>query len=142
MAKIAKCFGIILMWSLFSCSTQDDDLLSIEFSADSSKIVLKNISAGGLLQLKKNLVTDSSYQKLVSVLQTPSDDDSTGMELEWPGQLTLENDQLVYLPDTPFVKGQHYLVQTIINAHFGNKKEVLTSDIGHRIKNQQQLLVR
>lgn len=142
MAKIAKCFGIILMWTLFSCSTTGDDRLTIEFSADSSKILLKNISSGGLLQLKKNLAVDSSYQKLVAVLQTPADDDSTSMELEWPGHLSLEQDQLIFSPDTPFIKGKHYLVETIINAQFGTKKEILSSDIGHRLKAQQQILLR
>ena len=142
MAKIAKCFGIILMCTLFSCSTKESDQLKIEFSADSSRIVLKNISSSGLLQLKKNLPTDSSYQKLVSVLQTPADDDSISMELECPGHLMLEKDQLVFLPDTPFVKGKHYLVETLVNTHFGGKKDVLTSDVGHRLKAQQKVLVR
>jgi len=127
---------------LFACNTIKDEHLLIDFSVDSSAIVITNITPSGLLQLKNHLETDSAYQKLVTVLQTPTDNDSTGMEINWPGKLFLKKDQLVFSPDTPFAKGKSYLVETILNSRFASAKEILKSEVGHAVKSQQQILKR
>lgn len=140
MFKEIKLF--LVMSFLCACSTSNNKSLQIDFSADSSMIIFKQIEPAGLLQLKNNLPTDTQYQKLVSVLQTPGDDDSTSMEMEWPGKLVMDNDQLVFVPDSPFRKGKLYLVQTMLHADFATTKEVLHAEVGHHVKPQQQLLKR
>lgn len=126
----------------FGCSTANDKPLSINFSADSANILIYNIYPAGLYKIKNNIKTDTLYQKLISVLQTPADDDSASMEIEWPGNLTITGDSLVFRPDKPFVKGGHYLVETILNVTFASGEEILKADVGHKVKAQQKTLIR
>jgi hypothetical protein len=142
MFKDIKLFLIIPCLLVFACKLSNHVPLQIDFSADSTKIVLSNIDPSSLHQLANNLTTDTAYQKLVAVLQTPTDDDSTSMEIEWPGKLSLVGHQLIFTPDRAFVKGKSYLVETIINAQFASKKEVLKSEVGHVVKPQQKILTR
>lgn len=132
----------ILFFILFSCSSPEDKPLEISFSTDSTQIVVKNIDQAGLFQLKANLETDSAYQQLVSVLQTPTDDDSIGMEKEWLGKLNLNEDKLVFTPDIPFIKGKTYLVETILNAQFATGEDILKDKVGTQIRPQQKTLKR
>ena len=142
MFKYIKIFLFIFCGFLLACNSSNDTTLRIDFSADSTKIVCSNIDPVGLLQLKKNLKTDTMYQNLLSVLQTPADNDSTSMEIEWPGKLSMQGDQLIFTPDTAFKKGKAYLVETMLNAQFASKKEILRSEVGHQIKLQQKILLR
>ena len=142
MFKYIKVFLVIFCGFLFSCNLSNNRTLKIDFSADSTTINCTNIDPAGLRQLKNNLKTDSAYQKLVSVLQTPADDDSTSMEIAWPGKLIMQGDTLVFTPDSTFKKGKTYLVETMLNTHFAIKKEVLRSEVGHTVKPQQKILVR
>lgn len=127
---------------LIACSSTNSKPLSIEFSSDSSKIIIKNINEAGLFKLKSNIKTDSSYQKIVSVLQTPAEDDSTSMEIEYPGNLDMIGDSLVFTPKMPFVKGKLYLVESIMNTQFAKGEEIIKSDVGHMVKAQQKFLKR
>lgn len=127
---------------LAACNGTTNNPFAIKFSADSSKIVISGIDEAALLQLQNHLSSDTSYQQLVSVLQTPMDDDSTSMEMEWPGKLSLKQKDLIFTPTQPFVKGKSYLVETIINAQFASAKDIVKSQIDHKVKSQQQLLKR
>lgn len=142
MFKYIKLASVVFCISLLACQLSNNKPLQIDFSKDSTTIVCSNIDPSGLLQLKKNLKTDTMYQKLLSVLQTPGENDSTEMEIEWPGKLSMKGDQLVFTPDTPFRKGKTYLVETMINAQFASKKDVLRSEVGHQVKPQQKMLKR
>lgn len=82
------------------------------------------------------------YQKLVSVLETPADDDSTSMEREWPGKLTMKEDNVVFKPDSPFLKGKTYLVETKLNMSFGDIEQVIKGNMRTTMNFQQQLLKR
>ena len=93
--------SVICFYFLFSCNTTNEKPLVIVFSSDSSQIVVKDINQVGLFQLKSHIDTDSAYQKLVTVLQTPADDDSTSMEVEWKGKLSLKGDELLFTPNLP-----------------------------------------
>ncbi len=126
----------------FSCNQTKSKPLLIAFSSDSSKIIIKDIDEAGLYRLKSNINADSSYQQLVTVLQTPQDDDSTSMEIEWKGKLNIEGNELVFTPAFPFVKGKTYLIETIINSHFANGEDIISGKVGTHIKSQQQTLKR
>lgn len=132
----------ISFWFLISCNETKNMPLVITFSSDSSQIVLKGINEAGLFQLKNNINTDSSYQQLVTVLQTPVEDDSTSMEIEWQGKLSLKSNELLFTPVQPFIKGKTYLVETIINSQFASGEDIIKDKIGARIKPQQQTLKR
>ena len=82
------------------------------------------------------------YQKLVSVLETPADDDSVSMEREWPGKLSMKEDNVVFMPDTPFLKGKTYLIETQLNMSFGDIEQMIKSKSRTTMRFQQQLLKR
>ena len=132
----------ILFFALFSCNVKNSKPLLITFSKDSTQIVLKDISEAGLFQLKSHLDSDSAYQNLVVVLETPADNDSTSMEMELKGKLSLNENQLVFTPELPFVKGKTYLVETIINAQFASGEDIIKDKVGNHIKPQQKTLLR
>ncbi|TKC12889.1 hypothetical protein FA048_04530 [Pedobacter polaris] len=140
--KIRILIALNLLWLLFACNSTNSKPLLIEFSADSSKIIIGAINEASLYQIKNNIKTDTIYQELVSVLQTPEDDDSTSMEINWPGKLDVIGDSLVFTPKTPFVKGKVYLVETMLNAQFARSEEIVKSNVGHKVKTQQQILRR
>ncbi len=134
--------AIICITLCWSCSTADNNSLEIKFSADSSSILISKIEAAALLQLKNNIKTDTSYQKLVSVLETPADDDSVTMEREWPGKLTMKEDNVVFTPDSPFLKGKTYLVETQLNMSFGDIEKMIKSQSRTTMTFQQHVLKR
>lgn len=128
---------------MFACSPANNKPLLIDFSADSSAIVFDNIDRAGLLQLQnESSGTDSALNGLVSVLQTPSDQDSTLKELPIEGRVVVTDTNLVFIPKMPFVKGRDYLVMTHLNARFGSVKEMLKNELKPGVRAQQQLLTR
>lgn len=130
------------MVMLFACNTTNNKSLLIKFSPDSTSILISNIDPVGLLQLKNNINTDTMYQKLVTVLITPSDDDSLTIEKEWPGGLSMKGNELEFKPDSPFVKGKSYLVSTMLNASFGSVEEIIKGQMGTSLNAQEQVLKR
>lgn len=142
MFKYIKVLGFVICIASFGCNATNNKPLSIRFSSDSNKIIISNINEAGLYQIKANINTDSSYQKLVSVLQTPADEDSTSMEIEWPGKLNVVGDSLVFVPNLPFVRSKVYLVETILNAQFASGKDIVKSRVGFKVRAQQKLLKR
>ncbi|RZL44378.1 MAG: hypothetical protein EOP00_20070 [Pedobacter sp.] len=143
MFKLIKILiSLNLIWLWVGCGSTNSKPLSIEFSSDSSKIIIKNINEAGLFQIKSNLKADTAYQKLVSVLQTPAEDDSTSMEIEWPGKLDIIGDSLLFTPEKPFDKGKLYIVEAMLNVQFAKSEEIVKSDVGHTLKSQQKILKR
>lgn len=142
-----KCFvkliGVMCSVGLFAaCSNANNKPLSIDFSADSTKIVLQHIDQAGLLALKNNKEGDSVLNELVAVLQTPSEQDSAIREEPVVGKMLLTDSSVVFIPTQPFVKGRDYLVITHLNIRFGGAKEVLKGKINYSMKPQQKLLTR
>lgn len=135
-------FVVICIIFFTACNSSSNRVVNIKFSADSSTIIVSNIEAAALLQLKNNIKTDTMYQKLVSVLATPADDDSLSMEREWLGKLTMKSDEVVFTPDSPFLKGKTYLVQTQLNMSFADIEQVLKGQMRTTMNFQQQTLKR
>lgn len=142
MFKYNYFFFLLVIAVFLACTRKDNTKLSIQFSKDSSAIEISNIDLAALLQLKNNLATDTLYQKLVSVLETPADDDSTGIEREWSGKLSMNDDKVVFKPDSSFVKGKTYLVETQLNMSFGDIEQMIKGKMKTTMRFQQQLLKR
>lgn len=145
---MVKCFvrqfcGFLFVVFLFACTSANNKPLLIRFSADSSAIVFDHINRAGLLQLQNEVAdTDSALNDLVSVLQTPSDQESTLKELPIEGRVVVTDSNLVFIPKIPFVKGRDYLVVTHLNTRFGTVKELLKNELKPGIRAHQQLLTR
>ncbi|WP_316842973.1 hypothetical protein [Pedobacter gandavensis] len=128
--------------SFAGCSDANNKPLSIDFSADSSKIVFTHIDPRGLLELQGLKNRDSVLNDLISVLQTPSEKDSLIREEPIPGQMTLSDSSLVFSPLQPFVKGRTYLVITHLNIQFAKPEEIVKGKLSYSIKPQQKVLNR
>lgn len=133
---------VVLGFLLTACTTTNSKPVSIKFSRDSSKILISNINATALLQIKNNINSYASYQNLVTVLQTPAQNDTISIEIDWPGKLNLANATLIFTPKIPFAKGKTYLVSTLINVQFLTTEKVLKSKMEPKVSAQQQILVR
>lgn len=140
MLKLFLSIICICLW--FSCNITENKSLEIKFSKDSSTILISKIEPAALLQLKNNLKSDTMYQKLVSVLETPADTDSVSMEREWPGKISMRGEKVVFKPNRPFLKGKNYLVETPLNMSFGNIQQVMKNKMRTAMNFQQQVLKR
>nr|WP_294874630.1 hypothetical protein [uncultured Pedobacter sp.] len=128
--------------SVFSCTSTNSKPLLIGFSADSSSIVFDNIDQPGLLQLKNAPATDSVFYDVISVLQTPSEKDTAIKEMPVKGQIRINGEEVVFVPEEPFVKGRDYLIITYLNARFGNAEDIMKGKVNYSIKPLQKLLTR
>lgn len=142
-----KCFvkltGVLCTLGLFAaCSNANNKPLSINFSVDSTKIVLSHIDETGFLSLKNSKEADSALNELVAVLQTPSELDSAIREESVPGKMLLTDSNIVFIPLHPFVKGRDYLVITHLNIRFGGVEEIVKGKVSYSMKPQQKMLTR
>lgn len=142
-----KCFvklmGVICSMCLFfACSNANNKPLSIDFSSDSTKIIISHIDQTGLLELKNSNKEDSTLNELLSVLQTPSERDSAIREEPIAGKVVLTDSNIVFVPAEPFRKGRDYLVITHLNIRFGGVEEIVKGKINYSIKPQQKFLTR
>ncbi|RYE37635.1 MAG: hypothetical protein EOP48_28395 [Sphingobacteriales bacterium] len=142
--SISPILSVLLAFSclLFACSSSNNKPLLIHFSADSTSIVFENIDRPGLLQLKSMEGQDSILNDLISVLQTPSESDTTIKELPLPGKMLVTDTSIVFTPEQPFLKGNDYLVITYLNARFGTPEQVLKAQLNTAVKPHQMLLTR
>lgn len=127
---------------LLACSSANNKPLLIGFSADSSAIVFNDIDQSGLLQLKTGQNADSLLHSLVSVLESPSEKDTTIRDAPVKGRFKVSDSNLVFIPAMPFVKGRDYLVITHLNTRFGELKDVVNGGLNNRIKPVSKLLTR
>ena len=132
------CFSL----AFSGCSSSNSKPLSIEFASDSSTIVISNIDKPGLLRLKQLNPQDSLFTELISVLQTPSEQDTAIREELIPGKYAVSDTSVVFIPTQPFIKGREYLVITHMNAKFGDAEQVAKGQLSLGVKPIQKSLVR
>jgi hypothetical protein len=139
---IYSLFLTIVIIGLYSCSSSNSKPLSIEFSADSSAIIITSIDRPGLLRLQQLDAQDSVFRDLIAVLQTPSETDSSISEEPIAGSYKVSDSAVVFSPLQPFVKGREYLVITHINAKFGDAEQVAKGQLSLGVKPVQKSLIR
>jgi hypothetical protein len=127
---------------LFSCSPANNKPVLIAFSADSTAIVFSGVNRAGLFKVRGIPNIDTAYQQVLSVMETPGEDDSTSMELPFPGKLRFTDSSVVFDPLTPFVSGKSYLVVSYMNVKFANTEMVLSEKLNSRLKPDQVVLTR
>lgn len=133
---------LLALMCFSACSRTKNKPLSIAFSADSTAILVSNIDAAGLHQLKNMGNLDSLRTPLLTVMDTPTDEDSTGREQEVPGRTRLVEDVLEFKPDAPFRRGKQYLVISYLNVRFGNLQSALQGTMRNGVRPNQKLLKR
>jgi hypothetical protein len=133
MNVLSKIVFILTICVALGCTTSNNKPVVIDFSADSSMIVITGINPVGLLQLKNSDANESTSGQWVAVT-------TDGKKV--PGEVHIESDTLVFIPAATFVKGKAYLVSTPLNSSFGDGKAVLQGEVNYRIAPQQKLLQR
>lgn len=122
-----------------ACFLKSDSALQINFSSDSTKIVISGVEEANLYQLKNKLDNDSLSRSLVSVAELADD---TGTDRIVQGKLMVDKKAVYFLPEQAFRKGRTYAVSTVLNASFATKVDILKSDVGHAVKPQEKILKR
>lgn len=126
---------------LNACGNKDKNNLVIEFSKDSSAIVISQIAPAGLYALKESYENGDSVE-VISVIQSPGENDSLSREFEVAGKTEIHEKSVWFFPQTPFVKNKNYLVSTSLNMYLGNTKEMLQSRMNLSGKSQEKRLIR
>src|SRR6218665_1780605 len=101
----SKYLGLfIVAFFAISCSNTNNRPI-IQFSGDSTSIIIKNIDEASLLQVKNAYKANADTINMVTVLLKPGELDSIQDELEVPGKINVAGDSLVFNPDSAFMKG-------------------------------------
>jgi hypothetical protein len=130
------------MACLMSCSSANNKPLSIHFSSDSTSIVFSDIDPAGLWQIKNRPGIDTAHADVVSVLEMPSDEDSSAMEHDVVGKLEVTDSYLVFKPEKSFISGKNYLVISYMNVKFATNQKIISGQLNHSVKPQQVVLKR
>lgn len=125
---------------LSACFSGNDSSFDIDFSADSSKIVISGVEEANLYQLKKNLNNDSLSSKFVTVMEIAANASAADQPLA--GKLVVNGNLVYFKPEQAFIKGRNYWVSTVLNTSFATKAAVFKADVGHAVKPQEKILRR
>lgn len=142
-----KCFVkyplvLLLAVFLFSCSSANNKPIVIRFSPDSTAVIFSDIDPAGLLQVKNAPGIDTGYNRILSVMETPSDDDSVSVEKPLPGKVRVTDSTVVFEPLTPFVPGKSYRVVSYMNVKFAGASMIWSGKLNQGVKSNQVLLKR
>jgi len=141
-----KCFPkyfvlFIVAFVAISCSNTNNRPI-IQFSADRTSIIIKNIDEASLLQVKNAYKDSSNALSMVTVLLKPGELDSVQDELEVPGKINVAGDSLIFNPDSPFVKGKTYVVESYIGVKFATVGNLISGNAKQNLQAQRQTLRR
>lgn len=121
-----------------SCSSKKEKELAINFSTDSTCILFTGLDEVSLFRIKEQ--TDSLLNDLIIISEL--NEDAAAQEVAIKGKMLLQNDTLAFIPNTPFVKGKTYFIQTLLNSSFGKTEDVLKADVGKTVKKRERTLKR
>lgn len=138
----SKYLGLfIIAFFAISCSNTNNRPI-IQFSADSTSIIIKNIDEASLLQVKNAYKANADTINMVTVLLKPGELDSIQDELEVPGKINVAGDSLVFNPDSAFMKGKTYVVESYIGVKFATVGNLISGSAEQNLQAQRQTLKR
>ncbi len=136
--KITLFFSCCLVFS--SCFFKKEEAFKVSFSLDSTKIIFSGLEEVNFFQGRNRIEQGHIAENLVSVVAIDSEEGAEEKTIK--GQLLIDGKTLIFEPDTPFVKGQRYLLRTILNSSFGKTTDILKSDLGHTVKTYEKVFQR
>lgn len=134
------CVVFMLLCSLIACNSTKNKPLEIDFSRDSTSIVIKNIDPVGMAKIKNGELGDSLLQELVTVMESPLAEDTASMQLQRSGKLLAAGDSLIFQPARPFAKGRKYMVLTYINSKFADFQSIIKNKTKFNMAPNQKVL--
>lgn len=114
----------------------------MKFSVDSSAIVFSGIDAAGLLTIRNMPANDTALTALITVLEAPAENDTTGMEHPLKGKIEATDSTVVFTPEAEFVKGKTYLVSSYLNVKFADSKMLWSGKLEKDVKPREDELKR
>jgi len=138
----ALCIVFISLCCLAACNSTKNRPLDIDFSGDSTSIVIKNIDPAGMAKIKNGELDNSLVQELVTVVESPLAGDTAELQLQMPGKVLPVGDSLIFQPARPFERGRKYMVLTYINSKFADFQSVIKSKTKFNMAPNQQVLWR
>jgi hypothetical protein len=142
MLKFNLYLAALIICCSLACSSAKNEPLDIDFSKDSSSIRIKNIDPVGLLKIKNGELNDSVVQRMVQVVASPKEGDTSSQEQLVPGKIAADSLSLVFKPVKPFEKGKRYMVLTFINSKFGDLQSLIQSKTKFSMAPNQKILQR
>lgn len=126
----------------YACKSSKNEELNIDFSRDSTSIVIRNIDPVGMLKIQNGELSDSVLQQMVTVLESAAADDSTSVERSVPGKVLKGKDALSFKPAVPFKKGRQYMVLTYLNSKFADLQSIIKNQTKFNMAPNQKILLR
>lgn len=141
MLKFAALCCVLISFCCFAtCNSTKNKPLDINFSNDSTAIVIKNIDPAGMAKIRNGELSDSLLQELVTVVESPLADDTAGMQVQMPGKVLQARDSLIFKPSHPFEKGRRYMVLTYINSKFADFQSIIKTKTKFNMAPNQKVL--
>jgi hypothetical protein len=142
MLKFNLYLTVLMVCCILACSNTKNEPLDIDFSKDSSSIQIKHIDPVGLLKIKNGELSDSVVQRMVQVVVSPEEGDTSSRDQLVPGKIIADSLSLIFTPSLPFEKGKRYMVLTFINSKFGDLQSLIQNKTKFSMAPNQKILQR
>ena len=106
------CLFLILAWSACQSPSVVENKLALEIrlSPDSSSVMINQIPAELLAELRENTSDSLLWKQFFAVYPEPEDPDMRDFQKALAGTYGILKDGVFFKPNQPFEKGQSYLV--------------------------------
>jgi hypothetical protein len=111
--------GAVLLFLLLciGCSQkQKQPVVRIKLVNNGQSVMFKGLDYAVISEINRDSVADI-WERLLPVYKMPADTDMKNYQPLQPGKYLLKDSAVVFTPDTPFVKTQHYFMRYY---QFGN----------------------
>jgi hypothetical protein len=111
--------GAVLLFLLLciGCSQkQKQPVVRIKLVNNDQSVMFKGLDYAIISEINRDSVADI-WERLLPVYKMPADTDMKNYQPLQPGKYLLKDSAVVFTPDTPFVKTQHYFIRYY---QFGN----------------------
>lgn len=142
MLKFNLYLTVLMVCCSLACSNAKNEPLDIDFSKDSSSIQIRRIEPVGLLKIKNGELSDSVVQRMVQVVVSPEEGDTSSRDQLVPGKIVVDSLSLIFKPSMPFEKGKRYMVLTFINSKFGDLQSLIQNKTKFSMAPNQKILQR
>ncbi|GAA4923412.1 hypothetical protein [Mucilaginibacter defluvii] len=119
-----KNLRLILLVLLCGCTAVTKDQIEVTVSGK-NEISIHGVPAEAL----KHIAADTSgtvWQSLLPVYKLPADEDLIDDQPQQPGKYKIVNGDVLFMPDTAFVKGQKYVVRYYYYAEGGSLWDIVS----------------
>jgi len=104
-----KLYLLVSLFVAFSCNSPKENTIQIALINNNSTLKISGVDSLILNDIARD--TSNHFDVLASIYRMPADTDMKDYQSVQPGKYTVKNGELLFAPDTGFVKGQTYFVR-------------------------------